>query len=369
MNQRCFIKNSVLTTLCFPFFLSSLCADSSFEMYAKAHLSVDNIDNKTNRMHTIASNASRLGVRASYEIQKSLYAIVQLEMGVDLSGRGSNDDGNGGDFNSQEATNGLLTSARDSYVGVQSDFGTLIAGNIAGQNQWIYDYNLFADQVGDLGNLLGAAGVGPDRSRGSMAYISPVFESLQGRIVYKAPSSNEGSEDLSALIAKLDYTPIEEFKVSLSYIRVDLDSSDMQRKNPSQITLNSSYITKEFSFGGGYASMKSPAYDTKERSLWYLGGSIRLLDATTLKAHYVSLRDEERGSDASTLAIGVDYDLAKQVRLYFAGSTTKNGSQVNYSTNNWGHGQSNLGIGDQGADPVAVSFGFIYDFAKKISYE
>ena len=52
-----------------------------------------------------------------------------------------------------------LTTARDSYVGLKGGFGTALVGRLPALNQWLYDYNLFADQVGDLGNIWGGDGL------------------------------------------------------------------------------------------------------------------------------------------------------------------------------------------------------------------
>jgi len=50
--------------------------------------------------------------------------------------------------------------ARDSFLGLRShDYGSIQFGRVGGLNQWLYDYNLFADQVGDLGNIWGGDGL------------------------------------------------------------------------------------------------------------------------------------------------------------------------------------------------------------------
>lgn len=333
---------------------------SDIEVYGQAHISIDGINNGIDKTATIASNSSRLGIRASYDIGNDLTAIAQFEMGVDLTGRGSNDDGNGGDFNDKEATAGLFTSARDSHVGISGNFGTLIIGNIAAQNQWIYDYNLFADQIGDLGNLLGGGGVGDDRASGAIAYTTPIFKGLDLLIAYKSPEKNDKTGNESAIFTKANYNMGNGFKVGIGYINVDRDISNIN--NPNEIVITSSYSKKEFSLGGGYAIMQNVGGNNVDRDLWFLGASYNPILSTTLKTHYALLDDDATDADAKMFAVGIDYVVTKNITTYLAYSATRNDSGVNYSATNWGHGQSAVGAGVGGNSPSAFSIGIIYKF-------
>lgn len=340
---------------------SSLMA-GNIELYGQAHLSGDAVDNGTNSTMTLASNSSRLGVKASHALFDDLIVLAQFEMGVDLSGRGSNDDGNGGDFNAAAgngSNNGFFTSARDSHVGISGNFGTVIGGNIAAQNQWIYDYNLFADQIGDLGNLLGGGGVGPDRASGTVAYITPSNDlGLQGILGYMAPSSNNGVNDVSAIVAKINYDMGNGFKAGLGYIGVSVDSNVAGATDPSEIAFSASYTQNMFSVGGGLAMVDVGV----DRTIAHLGASVTPMDGLTIKGQYVMLSDDADNSDANMISVGVDYSLAKNATIYLAYAQTTNDANVNYSATNWGHGQSALGGGAGGDDPSALSVGFVYKF-------
>jgi predicted porin len=94
--------------------------------------------------------------------------LFQYESGVDLTGRGSGD-GNGGGV----PGNTLFTRTRDSFVGLNGGFGTFLAGRLPAHNQWLYDFNLFGDQVGDLGNIFGKNL--PGRADGALHYKTPSF--------------------------------------------------------------------------------------------------------------------------------------------------------------------------------------------------
>lgn len=343
---------------------SSLMA-ANIELYGQAHLSADAVDNDTRSTGTIASNSSRLGVKASYAINDDLTVFGQYEAGLDLTGRGNNDDGNGGNFNTiagQGSNNGLFTSARDSFVGVSGGFGSVKAGNIGAQNQWIYDYNLFADQIGDLGNLLGAGGVGADRASGTVAYTTPTVNGLQGILTYTPSSSNSGTGDDTAMLAKINYDMGNGLKAGLGYISTDTDVAGQE--DPSEVVVTASYAKDIFSVGGGYASMMDPtaaANVSDDRDVWFVGASVSPMKAVTLKAQYADLSSDVANADAQMFAVGVDYDIGGAT-VYAAYSSTANDSGVNYSATNWGHGQSGLGSGAGGDDPSAVSIGFVYKF-------
>lgn len=335
---------------------SSLMA-ANIELYGQAHLSGDSVDNGTNSTATFASNSSRLGVKASHALSNGLTVLGQYEVGVDLTGRGQ-DDGNGGDFTT--GANGFFTSARDSYVGISGNFGTVVGGNLGAQNQWIYDYNLFADQIGDLGNLLGAGGVGPDRASGTVGYISPTFSGLQGVLAYMAPSTNNTTGNASAIVAKLNYDMGNGLKAGAGYINVDADTAGTDNK--SEVALSASYTQDMFSVGGGYAMMKNTGGNNVDRDVWHVGASFSPVKSTTLKAHYAALSDDAATSDAKMFAVGADYDLGGGASAYVAYSKTTNEASATYKANNWGHGQSALGAPTAGLDPSAVSIGFVYKF-------
>lgn len=83
--------------------------------------------------------------------------IFQYETGVVLTAQGFNDVD--GDTNSEGQ---ILTNGLENHVGLRGDFGKILIGYIPAHNQWANDYNLFADQVGDLGNLWEGSGVAGD---------------------------------------------------------------------------------------------------------------------------------------------------------------------------------------------------------------
>ena len=347
---------------------SSLMA-ANIDLYGQAHLSADSVDNGDHTTAVLASNASRLGVKAEAELTDGITAVLQYEMGVDLSGEGSNDDGNGGDFNAaagKGTNNGFFTSARDSFVGVKGSFGSVLAGNLPVINQYMYDYNLFADQVGDLGNLWGgASAIGIDRGSNTVAYFIPSFvEGLSGDIAYVTDSSgsNDGNETTGVLL-KANYE-ISGLKVGVAYVALTNDTVTTG-KNPTDLAFTASYTRDNFSIGGGYLmSDDDTATDNKTNS-YTVGGSFTMNKAT-LKAQYTVLNADTVNSDTNQISVGADYVVSKDAMVYLAYANVSNDTGASYGPNGWGHGKSAYGTPAKGKDPSVFSLGFVYKFGGNI---
>ena len=348
---------------------SSLMA-GSIDLYGVAHVSADSVDNGKDSTVKIASNSSRLGVKANQEITDDLMILGQYEAGVDLTGSGK-DDGNGGDFNNNAA---IFTSARDSYIGIKSKkAGMIIAGNLPAINQYMYDYNLFADQIGDLGNMWGgASAIGIDRASDTVAYFIPTtIEGLSGDIAYVSDASgNNNGNKVTAYLIKANYA-INGLKVGVAYIAGTNDSnvsvgSMPANSKPTDLAITASYTMNQFSIGGGYlASDKDNGANSKINS-YTLGGSFTM-DKATLKAQYTAVNDDVANADANLIAVGVDYALSKDATVYIAYAGTSNDSAASYGANGYGHGKSAYGTpAAAGNDPQSVSLGLIYKFGGNI---
>lgn len=336
---------------------SSLMA-ANIDLYGVAHVSGDSVDNGTNSTAVFASNSSRLGVKGSADIGHGLTALGQFEVGVDLTGTGR-DDGNGGDYDNKAA---MFTSARDSFVGVKGDFGTVIAGNLPGVNQWMYDYNLFADQIGDLGNIWGNAGIGIDRASNTVAYFIPtIVPGLSGDIAYVSDQNQNTGTQLTGVLVKANYEN-SGFKVGVGYLALNNEALTSPASDPTELAVTASYTADNFSIGGGVLqSSNVAAGNTKDRTS-YTAGASYTMDATTLKAQWAAVNDDVANSDASMIAVGVDYALSKDATVYVAYAQTSNDTLATYKANNWGHGKSAYGAPVAGEDPSSVSIGLVYKF-------
>lgn len=322
------------------------------DIYGVGHLSADaNDDGQTNQGY-IASNSSRLGVRGKHEIGNSLHVGIQYETGVDLTGRGTND-GNG-----PGTSNNLFSTSRDSFVSLGGKFGSMTAGRLGVLNQWLYDYNLFADQVGDLGNIWGGTGI-PGRTNGMVAYTTPKLGmGLKGFVGY-VPES--GTKDGETTLLKLNMENHSGLKLGLGYSNQGKGNFSPTSENHSAGAVTGSYAIGSFSIGGGYQSDSNiGGIKGADRDSYTVGGRYRF-NRITVKSQYTTTDADTLNSDADMAAVGVDYSLNQSTTLYAAYAKTNNDPNVAFMSNNYGHGQA-VNPAANGDDPSSFSVGIVYQF-------
>jgi len=327
--------------------LSGLSSAVDLKIYGVAHGSLDYVDDGVNSDPYVASNSSRLGFKGSQKLKNTgIEAIFQYEQGVDLTGQGSND-GNGGPGNE---SGGLFTNARDSWVGLSGKVGAVKLGRVGGLNQWVYDYNLFADQVGDLGNIWGASGLA-GRVSNSISYDMPQLGNFSGTLVYQP---EEGSPDTDITVVKANFG-MKAIKAGLGYMSQGTGGPNDQQA----VAITASFSTDKFSIGGGYQdeSDRGGVSGSDGNSIT-LGGSFNI-GAGKLKAQVTTFSDDAPNADATQIAVGYDYDLGGAT-VYIAYAQTDNDANVSYTANNYGHGDAVTPL--PGNDPSVVSLGLIYSF-------
>jgi predicted porin len=355
-------------TLALSLVVASSLMATNIDIYGVAHMSADSVDNGKDSTTIFASNSSRLGIKGSTGIDHGITVLGQFEVGVDLTGTGK-DDGNGGDYSN---TASLFTSARDSYVGVKGKYGTVLAGNLPGVNQWMYDYNLFADQVGDLGNIWGHAGIGIDRASNTVAYFIPtIVDGLSGDVAYVSDQNENTGTQLTGVLVKANYE-YNGFKVGVGYLAITNDDTNTSASlggDPTELAITASYTQDNFSVGGGYLKNTniSGVLNDKDRSSYTIGASYTI-DDFTLKSQWAAVSDDVDNSDANMIAVGLDYALSKDATIYIAYAATNNDSGTkSYQANNWGHGKANYGSASAlDDDPTALSIGLVYKFGGNI---
>jgi predicted porin len=342
------ILPSIFSSLIF----SSLAVNAAeLNVYGVAHLSADQLDDGQESSQYLASNSSRLGFNGHYQINTNLKAIFQYETGVDLTAQGGND-GNGP--TDSDDSGQLFTKGRPSFVGLSGHFGKVLIGHMPALDQWANDYNLFADQVGDLGNLWEGSGL-PGRLDNVIHYATPNFNGFNAALSYVP---EEGKDNTGALIFKGDYNK-DELKVGLAY--ASISQSTMSKEEHTVAAVTFSYDFGNFTLGGGYQS----EYDIlgtegNDRDSFSIGGSINLGDQGKLKVQVANSSGQGSDNDANLYAIGYDYIFSDNANIYIAYSNMDNDKNVAFSVNGKGHGDKV--IPQFGDDPRVLSLGMIYKF-------
>jgi predicted porin len=285
-------------------------------------------------------------------------AIFQYESGVDLTGNGTGDGNGPGD----NGIGGIFTRARDSFVGVKGNWGQVVFGRLGGLNQWVYDYNLFADQVGDLGNIWGGTGL-PGRVNHVIQYATPNLGGFTGALTY---TPDQGTNDSDAWVAKLNYG-MAGFKVGGAYASFGQDAplgiplSDWKVR-----AITASYGSSLFSVGGGWQRETDIlGLSGVDRTSYTVGGSFNTGDFGAFKVQYsrAGSIDPLPDSKGHQWAVGYDYNLFKSTTVYIAYARTSNGLlSPGYASYNYGHGDQGVPALGAGADPSALSVGLVYKF-------
>jgi len=326
----------------------------NLNIWGVGHLSVDNVDDGVDSAVHIASNSSRLAFSGDQDIDHNLKVVFQYENGVDLTGQGGDEaqggDGNGGPGNQ---SGGIFTNTRDAWVGLAGGFGTLHLGRVPGLNQWVYDYNLFADQVGDLGNIWGGTGLA-GRVSNSIEYITPNLGPVVLKVVY-APDEGVDETEIAVFKGDADFGGV---KLGLAYMS---QGQGVGAQDHIAGALTGSYTVKAFSIGAGYQS-ESDIGGTSgaDSDSFTVGGSVGLGKNGTLKAQYTAFSGTGASTDAAQVAVGYDHSIGKNTTVYLAYASTDNDPNTNFTANNYGHGDAVTPL--DGNDPAAFSLGLVYKF-------
>lgn len=342
-------KFTVLISLLHLLSLSAAHGQTTLNLYGQGHLSFDNVDDGTDTTTHIASSSSRFGVTGNYAISDSLKVIFQYESGVDLTGEGEND-GNG------DAVSGgqIFTKTRPSYLGLEGTFGKVLLGHWNALDQWANDHNLFADQIGDLGNLWEGSGI-PGRLDDVIFYETPDLNGFNVGVTFRP---DEEAEDDSILIVKSNYT-LKNLKLGFAYTNIQqgIQVSD----DHVGIAFVGGYYAEGYSVSAGYQTEQAiGGVSGNDRDSYVFGGSLNVGKSGKIKGQYAVSNSDNVDADATQIAIGYDYTLDENNTVYIAYARMENDANINFSVNGKGHGDKIIpAIGN---DMNAISVGIVSKF-------
>jgi predicted porin len=328
-------------------------AGLELSVYGVGHLSADSIHTGTDSSSYLHSNSSRIGFKGSYDLGE-VAAIFQYESGVDLTGKGGAD-GNG---SAAGSTPSVFTRARDSFVGLKGGFGQVVAGRLPALNQWLYDYNLFGDQVGDLGNIWGANL--PGRVDSAVQYRTPDFGGFSAGLAY-TPSGNAGAKNMAGTILKLDFGR-GGLKLGGAFASLGQGTGLANQKASA---LTASYDFGAFNIGGGVQHETDlGGVSGRNQNEATLGASIKVGAKGAVKFQYARAGNVSgtANSGARQAAIGYDHAWNKQTTVYVAYARTRNDSAAAFQSYDWGHGNQGVPAVVAGNNTSAFSAGLVYAF-------
>ena len=183
-------------------------------------------------------------------------------------------------------------------------------------------YNLFADQVGDLGNIFGGDGL-PSRLDHALVYFGGVSLGLT-----YAP--NQGTRDSSSFIANGLY---EQWRVKAGAVFASFGVK------PKLLNTTATAVTGAYDFGplslvGGISNA--------DRNKYTVGNTVKLGANGTVKALFASAGDLNGvpHSGANQSAFGYDYALGKTSMIFAAYARMPNDHLDAYIAFDYGHGNN-----------------------------
>ena len=343
-------------------------------VYGRLNVSVDHQNDVTgqNSSTFVNTNSSRFGVKGSEDLGGGLSAIFQVETNVNLTGTGRGGNGNTV-ANSAAANYGAFGGqVRDTFLGLASnDLGKIQFGRLPMENHWVYEYNLFADQIGDLGNFNSPVG---GRANGEVLYTTPNMQGITANLQYyptssiapdAAAGSTAGAKNSYGM--KLNYNA-SGLNASFNYLNRST-GLDTEYK---PIVVSASYDFGPGSVGGQYMRDKRDAgAASAKRNIYNIGGKLIVGGNGALKAQY-SRANDATGTTANGLtvgtstgarmfAIGYDHNLSKRTTLYVAYANTRNDSGAAFGVGGNGHNNQQPGVA-VGNDPKGFGVGMAHNF-------
>jgi predicted porin len=291
----------------------------------------------------VQSNGSRLGFKGTESLGNGMSAFFQLESNAKF------DQGGG------------LDTARDSFLGLKGDFGTVKLGNFSGPNRDLaskLDVVIHSDGIGDnaalLGKLGGRGSVFDTRYTNSIAYITPNFSGFNATIQYQA---NEAKSDTPG--AKTNQSLAE---LGLNYdngpIYIGLTHGKLTEKNEAgtgTFNTGTGEDVTETRLGGMYkfdsASIRALFGHTKadgslgnlKQNVWGVAGTYNVTANGKLLAQYFRAKDlsgnrtgvtDLSDTGAKFWVLGYEHSLSKRTTLIAHYAYLKNDERVSTVSSN-----------------------------------
>lgn len=335
---------------------ASIAAEAGVEVYGKARVSLDYINNDdpdpANEDSTIGlgSNVSRLGFKGDEDLGNGLGALWQIETQVDFD------------------TGAAFQSARNTFIGLSGGFGTVTAG----RNETAYRIvtnrlDPFGDTKADynaiVGNVAGTR-VFDNRSSNVISYIAPDMGGLQLQAAY---SLNRSSDDLplTKSDAKKNIASVGggyeagPFYVAAAYETLGYYSG---RDAATAYKLGASWNLGQGTTLGGLWENADKGGANGERSAWYFSAAHKMGEHT-LKAALAMADDLDgvNNSGATQFSIGGFHAFTKATEVYVLYSMMNNDTNGTYGL--WSGSQAIAGFADKSVS--ALSFGINHNFSSK----
>jgi len=278
-------------------------AAGDLDIYGRAHLSLDHLDDRDDSSQFLSSNGSRLGIRGSEYLGMGLTGIFQYETQVNVT----------------SGSDQLFTAGRTSYLGLQGDFGTVLGGRLDDPLKTAMDATqLFGDRLGDAGNLA----VGPAnniRHNNVLAYVTPEFEGFSGTFVY-GPQSGQDKGDRFVIEGRYDNQVGEgNLFASLGYLQANegvVDSVALEDKHKVWQAVAAYSVADTWRVMAMYQDYSASDLAVEDDKMYGAGVGFHVAPQVELKGHVMHYDSDQSDADTTIYAAGFDYFMTDRTTLY-----------------------------------------------------
>lgn len=320
-----------------------LAAQADVEIYGQARMSADYNNNNTpvvggdKSSFSVSSNKSRIGFKGNEDLGNGLKGLWQIEQGVAFD------------------TGTFGSIARDTYLGLGGNFGTVLAGKLSTPYRTSTDrLDVFKDTKADYNAIIGSAGstgansnsdtnIGNIRASNALAYMTPDMNGFQGALAYIANYSSDNGDNLprikdptgkqnayslsgtytnGPLYLALAYETLSKYSAKLSGTGYD---------NTSAIKLGGAWNFGQGTTVNALWERLDLKGAMKERNAWYLSGVHKMGDIN-LKAAIAQAGKWKDSTDTGAMqySLGAGYDLSKSTEVYALYTDVKNKANGDY---------------------------------------
>ncbi|MDG2035294.1 MAG: porin [Pseudomonadales bacterium] len=279
------------------------------KVYGKANISLNQTDSGSTDTWKLNSNASRFGIKGSFDATDSIKAIYKFEYETFI------DDGDDGKGNNSEF------KQRNIYAGFQGNFGTIVAGNHDTPTKLAQGkIDRFNDLVlGDIKNVI----QGENRASNIIMYTTPKMNGLSATVAF-VPSEDDNGDISDGISATITY------KADAYSLTVAHDDGETIDSSVESLTrLVGEYKGDGFKLGALYQVADEGSNDEDG---YVLSGEYKLSNGLILKGQYAQSDDES--TEITQTAVGVDYKLGKKSKIfsYYTNIENDNGVSVDANT-------------------------------------
>ncbi len=343
------MKKSILVVAVGAALAMTGAANADVSVYGKAHVSVDSLNNGDKSYIYVSSNSSRIGFKASEDLDGGMKLGFLAEQSITMDGVGTK------------------VFDRETYLSLGGGFGTAMIGKIDTPMKALgRKIDFFGDQIGDARNLtaLSDGTVGFDARPSDMITYSLPDMSGVGATVAFIPE--DGTKNGSGYDLAANYAAGPLF-VGFAY------ESHGKGMNPggeveSGMRLGASFTQGSMKVAGLFQSAKNIGGSKDlNNTIFGVGGSFKLGAGAIKGQLYKANKFKDTSKTGATLiALGYDHTLSKNTLVYAAFAVTNNEDNGEYSMAGAGHGE-NPGVyvnptSGKSESPSGISFGVVTKF-------